>query len=466
MSVRRSVVGALVAAAASACGSAQPPPPAIETVAAEPPVLEKPDSGAAAASGEPKSADEVVARALAEVAMRRQLRATGPVRGKSISRDDMVAHVREQIHAEIPQDVMDAQNELLFSIGVVPADFDYEASLLELMGTQLAGFYEPKDKTMYLAEDLVGMERTATLAHELVHALQDQHYDLGKRIKFRQDATDEQSAVHALAEGDATSAMLDEMLAPRGRTAFDLPDDVIGMETRGGMELAPGSASVPGIIKRSVIAPYIDGVQFVHWGRRRGGWPAVDDIWKNPPTTTEQLLHPEKYLSHEPGQDVPVPLPPKGGPSKVIYRDIQGEESVRLLFEEWMPRRTAEEAAAGWGGDRVVVLREAGHVAMAWHVRYDDEAGAKRGLVAFARGVLRTTEQDPRAPFVSRDAAQKKLRQDAVCRQRAEAGPFAVARRGRDLALVAGPYRRAGAKATSAASCAAALSWARAIIAK
>jgi hypothetical protein len=232
------------------------------------------------------------------------------------------------------------------------------------------------------------------------------------------------------------------------------------------MELAPGSATVPGIIKRSVIAPYVDGVRFVHWGRRRGGWPAVDDIWKNPPTTTEQLLHPDKYLTHEAGEDVALPVAPKGGPSKVIYRDIQGEESLRLLFEEWMPRRTADEAAAGWGGDRVVVLRDGGHVAMAWHVRYDDEAGAKRALVAFARGVLRTSERDPRAPFVSREAAQKKLRRDAVCRERSEAGPFAVVRRGRDLALVAGPYRRNGASAKSAATCPTTLSWARAIVAK
>ncbi|MCA9595260.1 MAG: hypothetical protein KC776_18205 [Myxococcales bacterium] len=458
---------AVLALCTLSCGAAKTPPPAIETVPAEPPKSTTKNSSDHLVSpgAEPRSADEVVARALADVALRRELPAKGPVKGKTISRDEMVAHVRDQIHSEIPKDVMDAQNELLFSIGVVPADFDYEASILVLMGSELAGFYEPKDKTMYLAEDLVGMEAHATLAHELVHALQDQHYDLGKRIKFREDATDEQSAVHALAEGDATSAMLDEMLAVQGRTALDLPEDMIGMETRGSMAVAPGSASVPGLIKRSVIAPYVDGVRFVHWGRRRGGWAEVDRIWQSPPTTTEQLLHPKKYLAHEAGVDVKVPPAPAGGPKQVIYRDIQGEESVRLLFEEWMPRRTAETAATGWGGDRVAVFREGGNVAMAWHLRYDDEASAKEGLVAMARGVLKTTEQDPRSPFVSRAQAEKKLRQNGVCRERKEAGPFAVVRRGKDLALVAGPYHRQGSQVKAASTCSKALAWARAIAA-
>lgn len=104
---------------------------------------------------------------------------------------------------------------MLFALGVVPASFDYE-ELARVDGLAAGWFYDPKQKAMFLARDLPPAERSATLAHELVHALQDQHYDLEKRLKFREDSGDEQSAIHALAEGDATSAMLDHVLATRG----------------------------------------------------------------------------------------------------------------------------------------------------------------------------------------------------------------------------------------------------------
>jgi hypothetical protein len=220
--------------------------------------------GAAPDGGPEQDADEVVARALDVVSRLRELPAKGPVRGKTIERAAMVAHVKEQIRTEIPPDVVRAQTELLFGLGVVDARFDYEASVLALLTSQLAGFYEPKDKTMYLAADLRGLERGATLSHELVHALQDQHYDLGKHVKYRDDASDEQSATHALAEGDATSAMIDQLLAARGMRAIDVSDELISMEARGAIEMDAASADVPSIIKRSLVSPYVDGVVFLH----------------------------------------------------------------------------------------------------------------------------------------------------------------------------------------------------------
>ena len=73
--------------------------------------------------------------------------------------------------------------------------------LVKLLGAQLAGFYDPDEDRMYLAADLGEAERLATLAHELVHALQDQHYQLGRRLKYREGASDQQAALHALAAG-------------------------------------------------------------------------------------------------------------------------------------------------------------------------------------------------------------------------------------------------------------------------
>jgi hypothetical protein len=420
----------------------------------------------AKAPGDDPAVDEVIARALEQVSRLRGLDALEPVNGRVVGREQMLAHVREQIRTQVPAQVIRAQTEMLFALGVVPVDFDYEHSILELMGAELAGFYDPEHKTMYLAADLGSAERQATLAHELVHALQDQHYDLGERISYREDASDQQSAIHALAEGDATSAMMDQVLAARGITALDLADDLLSLEARGSIEMSPQTAGVPSIIKRSLVSPYVDGLGFVHWLRRRGGWAAVDSAWRQPPVTTEQVLHPEKFLSREAAEPIELPVASPTGPQTVSYRDVLGEQSVRLLFEEWMPRRTAVEAASAWGGDRIAVFAEGERFAVAWHLRYDDEAAARRGLVALARGVLRAEREaaaaDPDMPVAAKQAEVASA-SGKICRERPQRGPFAVARDGRDLGIVLGPFVRNSEGAASDGACMPALRWAQAV---
>jgi len=412
----------------------------------------------------------VVAHALHEVSRLRELPPKGPVRGKLVSRAGMVAHVRRDMLSEVPADAMLGQAEMMFALGTVPPDFDYERSLMELMTAQLAGFYEPKDKTMYLSADLAPSERKMTLDHELVHALQDQYFGLGSLLDYRADASDSQSAVHALAEGGATSAMLDAMLAPKGKRATDLPDNAVGIEARGSIELSPAAAKVPDILKRSIVSAYVDGIRLVHWARRRGGWAAVDALWAHRPTTTEQLLHPEKLLAHEVGDSIAVPLPDPAGPSKVLYHDVEGEQSVRLVFEGWMPRAKAAKAASGWDGDRVAVFRDGRRIAFAWHLRYDTREGAQEWLEAFARGVLATARADRTGHadpiFVGPKAAHAAAKGGSVCRARRLAGPFAVVRSGRDVAVTAGPYLRNPTGPRSDGACAAALKWARAVVAR
>lgn len=222
------------------------------------------------------------------------------------------------------------------------------------------------------------------------------------------------------------------------------------------------AANVPSILKRSVVSPYVDGLLFVNWARRRGGWAGVDSIWREPPTTTEQLLHPEKLTAREKAEPLPLPSPRSGGPTEVMYRDVLGEQSVRILLEEWMPRRAAVEGASDWAGDRIAVFRSAERFALAWHLRFDTEAAAVRGLEAFARGVLRP--KDARAgQWVEAEKAKAAVRGNKACSERATMGPFAVARAGRDVALVAGPFERAAAGAKSAGSCTDALVWAAAV---
>jgi hypothetical protein len=414
------------------------------------------------APSEPKEdAAEVVARALVETSHVRELSATGAVRGVALSRAEMAVRVRRSIEREVPPEVVASEGEMLVALGVVPPGFDYMAAIVSLMGAELAGYYEPGEKTMYLASDLGHVEQYATLAHELVHALQDQHYDLGKLLEYRPDESDAQSAVHALAEGDATSAMLDQLLAPQGKKATDLSDALLGVQVRAAAQFTSAAGEVPDILKRSLIAPYVDGIALVHHLRRQGGWAAVDRVWLEPPISTEQLLHPEKLFAREAPVIVPEPLPPSSGPTKVAYRDVLGEESLRIVFEEWLPRAAAALAASDWGGDRIAVFRDDEHVAMALHLRYDDVAAAERGERAFRRGVGAQAAPKDAAAVASTVPAAASPELDCV--ERAQ-GPLLVARRGKDVAVVAGPYERHGASVASAGTCAGARVWAARVL--
>jgi hypothetical protein len=407
-----------------------------------------------------------VARALKYVSALRELAPLAPVKGRVISRDEMVAFVERDLDTQIPPAVIAASGEILFALGTVPASFDYRRGLLDVMRAELLGFYEPHEKTMFIGADLHGQELDSTLWHELVHALQDQHYGLGKLLDFADDAGDWQSAVHALAEGDATSAMIDAMFAPKGARAPDLPDSVMDLQSA----LSAGVVGqVPAIIKRSVVAPYVDGLSFVNSLRRRGGWAAVDAAWQRLPTSTEQVLHLEKYESNEGSALLPALDAPTSELAHPTYSDIYGEETLRVLFEEWMPAGAAHEAAAGWGGDRVAAFSDGALTAVAWTIRYDTDAAAMRGLRAFARGALSAEDQvlDQRgrlAEFVSGADAERASQSGQVCRERHTRGPFAVLRHGHDLAVTLGPFRRNSGSAASEGDCAGALKWARVLL--
>jgi hypothetical protein len=391
---------------------------------------------------------------LRKVEAARQLRARTPVRSVILDRPQMLAQVQSQEASDVPPQVTRAHGILLQALGWVPPGYDHEKGTLDLLNAQLAGYYEPRNKTMFLARDLPPEEARATLAHELVHALQDQHYDLGPRLRYRPESGDAPTALHALAEGDATSAMFDVLLAGSGRTALDLPEDEI---TASMLEQTQGAAEdVPQALKSSLIAPYIDGLRFVHALRRRGGWAEVDRAWKALPSTTEQLLHLEKYDRREP--PLPVPGPPLdalGGGFRVELTDLVGEQGLRIMLESWGTPREARRAAAGWGGDRVTLLsrvkNDRDEWFVTWWIRFDGaDARCPDATEAFAV-VRKGFPPDRSAP-------------DTLCQERPEMGPLAAATARCDLLLAAGPFTRSGESWRSSGDCSALRPWIRSAV--
>jgi hypothetical protein len=449
------VVGALVAMGAAACGGSAapqgaPPSPPASVAAALPP----PDAGAGAPSQPQSREDRLIARMLKRVSKVRGIDAPAPVPGVVLSRDALIAKVKEHVGREIPPEAIRDEGLVLQLLGFVPTTFDYEAAEYSLLESQLAGYYEPSDKTMYMASDLEEDDASATLAHELVHALQDAKWDLKTRSRYRPGEGDLSTAVSALAEGDATSAMFDVVLEMKhaDKTALDIPEDVFLAGITEGMNTGP-TASSPHVMRASLAAPYVFGTRFVNALRRRGGWPAVDKAWDNPPTTSEQIMHLAKYDAHEPALTVTAPTASTLGLDfAVADTDVYGELGARLAFEEWMDEDAAAATAESWGGDEGVLFRAGNRAAFALRLRYDGDPKARESLAR--------TAFDRIARALARRLGKPKV-QDAtplVCYERAERGPLAIRRLDGDLVILAGPTKT-GPAWTSTGDCTLARKW-------
>jgi hypothetical protein len=460
--MRRTAILAL-ALSLGACGTSAVPTraPALEAHAIPSATAESAALAPGAAAAHPSPAareNRLIARMLPRVMKARGLDAKRPVPGVLLDRDALIARVKEHVARELPPEAIRNEGLALQLFGFVPTEFDYEAAQYRLLEDQLAGYYEPSDGTMYMASDLGDQEAEATLAHELVHALQDERWNLESRSKYVAGDGDRSEAVSALAEGDATSAMFDVLIARAGqgggtKTALDVPDDVFADQIRDAMGQGPG-ASAPHVMRTSLAAPYIYGTLFVHALRRHGGWAAVDGAWDNPPATTEQILHPDKWLSRE--APIAVPVPPfaaLGADWKVADEDSEGELGTRLAFEEWMDPAAAAAASADWGGDRGVLVTSGDRAAYAWRLRYDkgpssDSRAASRAFRAIRRGAM------------GKGAAGG---DSFACRERGDRGPIAVAQSDGELVFVFGPAHVAAGKWASAGDCTLARKWVREI---
>jgi hypothetical protein len=477
--MKRVVVVCVAALLAAGCGGAAPaapgsaptrsPPsgtsnarPAAATRATTPAAPPSPATPTPAQAAAQAREQRLIARMLERVEAARGLDATRPVPGVLLDRQALVARVKEHVSRELPPEAIRDEGLELQLFGFIPTQFDYEAAEYRLLQDQLAGYYEPADGTMYMASDLGDEEAAATLAHELVHALQDQRWNLEERSKYRPGDGDRSEAVSALAEGDATSAMFDVMIvqaAPAsGRTAVDLPDEVFSEQIREGMNQGPG-ANAPHVMRASLAAPYIYGTLFVHALRRRGGWAAVNRAWDDPPTTSEQIMHVDKWLAHEPPLRVAAPtFHALGDGWTVADEDSEGELGARLAFEEWMDAKAAADASVGWGGDRGVLVTHGDRAAFAWRLRFDPgvtsrDERARRAFAAVTRALDKAL-----GPASKKSAT-------FACRERADRGPIAVTLSDADLVFVLGPATTSGAAWTSAGDCALAQAWTREIVA-
>ena len=286
----------------------------------------------------------------------RGLRTTGPVPRSLLTTEDLRQHVLDDFLADYSDEEARDDVRVLALLGLLDPEFDLLTFYLDLYTEQIAGFYDDDLKKMYVVqgEGFKGPERL-TYAHEYVHALQDQTYDLRDGLGFTEEACEEDSercaGLQALIEGDAT--LLEEQWLRNYATPQDYLDIV---EFIGTFEM-PVYDSAPEFMKEDFLFPYSYGLDFVREIHLNGGWAAVDAVYANPPLSTEQILHPERYPDDQPIKLEPPNLITNLGEGwREIEQDVLGELYTRLTLDEYIDDDISEMAAAGWGGDYYVAL--------------------------------------------------------------------------------------------------------------
>ncbi len=300
-----------------------------------------------------------------QVVALRGLKLLRPFERGVLSRDAIGGKLRERIAKEYTAEEIRTEAGVLKRLGLLPAEADYEQLLVKLLMEQVAGFYDPFARQLYIADWLGTDLQRPAMAHEIEHALQDQHFDLRKFATPIKDDGDKQLAHSALVEGDGTAVMLDFVLQSMGVDVATAGPEVQQMISSLSSQLAssasltaPEFAHAPRFLRETLLFPYVAGMRFVMALRQPKpgavAWSAIDTAFRSPPESTEQVLHPTKYVAHEhPVLVTPSPIVALSE-WKELRRDVLGELAWRILLEVKLPDAEAEEAAAGWGGDRLV----------------------------------------------------------------------------------------------------------------
>ena len=290
-------------------------------------------------------------------------------------------------------------------IGLYPAGIDLKRATLKLQN-QVVGFYDPDDGRIVLVKgvgriDWYNFAKFATqrnrdvlygflLGHELTHALQEQHFGLKQKLHALKNDRDRALALESVAEGDAD---LTSFGCPEGRIDRVEIDEYVAVVSRLPQKLLAGLAKgVPEALRARMDFQYIAGIRFVNGAFKRGGWNAVDALYRQPPQSTQQIIHPELYFDR--------PTPPDqitirgyqsilAGWSKAA-ENTEGELNLSIILKQAFGDGARQVSLAErWAGDRIVSLSRGSELSVIWLIELRDEGAAAALAAAYATALDR-----------------------------------------------------------------------------
>jgi hypothetical protein len=320
----------------------------------------------------------------------RQLMPDETIYRNTLSPDELRERVVNDFFGDYTDDNLKRDTLLYSLLGVIEPDFDLYSFIIDLYSEQIAGFYDDQTKEMVVVQggEFGGLERM-TYAHEFTHLLQDQNYDFEKGLKLNDQLLnqnmDRYAAMQAMVEGDA---VMSEYLWYQD---FATDADNVDVQQFSMNMATPIYDQAPAFIQNELLFPYQFGLEFVHSIYSTQGWEGVASLYENPPQSTEQILHPERYPN-----DLPIVVTLDDNTSTLpfgwrkLHESTMGEAYLYLLLnggvnDGYTDVSTVWEAVKGWGGDRyqLYVNDQSDKVVFVSKTVWDSELDAEEFTAAF-----------------------------------------------------------------------------------
>ena len=341
---------------------------------------------------------EATTEVLQETSEIRKLPILRPVRSGAQSRAEIEQMLVHNLNENASPDEMRASELVLKKLGLAPADFELRSFIIKLLAEQVAGYYEPKAQEFYLADWIDIDGQRPVIAHELTHALQDQHFNLRRFERWPKHDSDAELAAHSLVEGDASFLMMQYIVRnPERQLAFMKSMGATGAGATEQIEKAPR------VLRETLLFPYFQGMGWVAAVYKQGGWEAVSAAYANLPASTEQILHHEKYAAGELPQQVRVrDISSKLGRGwKMADNDVEGEWGYYLILDQILASPdVSKKASAGWGGDRYALFvgPKPADVLVVQKTVWDGEQDAREFFDAYVARTSKRYGVEPSAP--------------------------------------------------------------------
>jgi hypothetical protein len=319
------------------------------------------------------ASDGEIRTILAELAEITGWKATRTIRQESMDRDGLRRYLEGRMKEAVKPKELRAEELTLKKFGFVPRDFDLRKTTIDLLTEQAAAFYDYRKKKLFLLSWSPSAMEQALLVHELAHAIADQHVHLERFIK-RESNDDGAIARMAVMEGQA-SWLMGEYLARRSGQSLKTAPAMLEMMARPdtSAEQFPVLAKAPLYIQESLLFPYTVGIRFQHALYQELGRAAFAEVFRRPPLSSQQIIHPDLYRK---GLKPASPRLPELVSTRG-YRGLMegsiGELDHSILLRQYAGQDAAGRVAPGWrGGAYRLMEHKAGHTALLYVSEWAD----------------------------------------------------------------------------------------------
>jgi hypothetical protein len=273
------------------------------------------------------------------------------VPSQMLSKDSFRKNMESRMKDKSSKTEIRTEEITLKMFGFVPQDFNLARETVDLVSEQAAAYYDYRKKRLFILDSTTGdVEQRLTLAHELAHALADQHHPLGKYLNKGSPDDDAESAREAVMEGQATFLGW-AYLAKTENQDLDAVIEKLS-KSNGDSSSYPVFSKEPLYMRESLVFPYDAGLTFQYEIYKKHGRDSFDELFTHPPESTQQIMHPQMYLDRRQPVDPKPPALEKRLKKKFkeLGEGSMGEFDHSVLFRTYLPEAESIEAASHWRG--------------------------------------------------------------------------------------------------------------------